>query len=41
MDSATIALILVFIEVVLFLLIFWNSANSGIDDNTELKSSKK
>lgn len=41
MDAATIALICVFIPVALFLLIIWNSVNSGIDDDKELKNSKK
>jgi len=41
MDSATIALICVFIPVALFLLIAWNSVNSGIDDDKELKSNNK
>jgi hypothetical protein len=40
MDSATVALILVFIAVASFLLIIWNSINSGIDDDKELKSDK-
>lgn len=41
MDSATIALILVFIGVAAFLLVILNSVNSGIDDDTELKSGKQ
>jgi hypothetical protein len=41
MDLQTIALILVFIAVMLFLLIIWNSINSGIDDDKELKGGKK
>jgi hypothetical protein len=41
MDSATIALILVFIAVATVLLILYNSINSGIDDDTELKSKKQ
>ena len=41
MDSATIALILIFIAVVAFLLIILNSINSDIDDDTELKSGKQ
>jgi hypothetical protein len=32
MDLRTIVLIIIFIQVVLFLLIIWNSINSGIDD---------
>jgi NhaP-type Na+/H+ or K+/H+ antiporter len=40
MDLQTIALIILFIQVVLFLLIIWNSINSGIDDDKELKSGK-
>ncbi len=40
MDLQTIALIILFIQVVLFLLIIWNSINSGIDDDKELKSEK-
>ena len=41
MDLQTIALILEFIAVMLFLLVIWNSINSGIDDDKELKSEKK
>ncbi len=41
MDLQTIALIILFIQVVLFLLIIWNSINSGIDDDKELKNGKK
>jgi hypothetical protein len=41
MDSATIALILVFIEVAIFLLIILNSINTGIDDDKEFKVEKK
>jgi hypothetical protein len=40
MDSATLALIFVFIAVATYLLIFLNSINSGIDDDTKLKSGK-
>ena len=41
MDPATIALIIIFVQVVLFLLIIWNSINSGIVDDKELKSGKQ
>ncbi len=41
MDSPTIALICVFIAVVAHLLIFLNSINTGIDDDTELKNGNK
>jgi hypothetical protein len=41
MDSATIALILEFIAVASFLFIIWNSINSGIDDDKEMKSEEK
>jgi hypothetical protein len=41
MDSATIALILEFIAVASFLLVIWNSIDTGIDDDKELKSDKK
>ena len=41
MDSATIALILIFIAVAAVLLIILNSINTGIDDDKELKSGKQ
>jgi hypothetical protein len=41
MDSATIALILEFIAVASFLLVIWNSIDTGIDDDKDLKSDKK
>jgi hypothetical protein len=41
MDLRTIALIIIFLQVVSFLLIIWNSINSGIDDDKEMKSEKK
>jgi hypothetical protein len=41
MDSATIALILVFIAIAALLLIINNSINSNIDDDTELKNKKQ
>jgi len=41
MDLRTIALIIIFLQVASFLLIIWNSINSGIDDDKELKREKK
>jgi hypothetical protein len=41
MDLQTIVLIIIFLQVASFLLIIWNSINSGIDNDKELKSGKK